>query len=335
MKYYLALFLLFLSFVSFGQNEKKIDSLREVLYNSKEQDSIEFYNKLFDIFFYEIPDSANYFLNKSIAFSKNNESKNLRDSYFRKIDFFLYKKNQDSLEFYESNLSKLVDSINNKTSFNILLLARSKITIEQNKLDLSNNNLEILLKKINSNVDWTVLSEIYYLKALIYYKQKDDARSLQYFNKVDSLHLLNKSLSKDLVYMNIYRSNISRMTFTEEGVKRAGEYLDEALKISRRIKLTRLENVVYSRFADQYGMIGDYDNSIKNINLAIPYFISVNDLETVSKLLWTKSSVYTMRKEFSKAEDVFKQRLNIIENTGNKAELASIYLNFAGFYIKD
>ena len=146
MKYFLVPFLFFMSCFAFGQNRQKIDSLIKSLNTEKTIDSAYYNNQLFDIYFYEIPDSANYYLDKAIKHSQGNKSKNTIKSYFKKIDYFFYKINTDSLHFFSKQLSSLIDSVADKSSYRKLLLAKSKIAINENKFEQSDSILENLLK---------------------------------------------------------------------------------------------------------------------------------------------------------------------------------------------
>ena len=107
-----------------------------------------------------------------------------------------------------------------------LILGFIFITISVYPQQIKNlDSLDAVIAKFTRTNDWKSLIESYSAKGDYYFLDKDYAESLPFFLKVDSISKAHNNINKTSIYVLLNRAEISRVTFTHEGVDEDGRLM--------------------------------------------------------------------------------------------------------------
>ncbi len=81
----------------------------------------------------------------------------------------------------------------------------------------------------------SLLAASYKRQAFVNYFQANDAEALNIIYKIDSISKKQEGLESIIIDTKIYRSNISKFTFTKEGISDAKKYLIEGIELAKKI----------------------------------------------------------------------------------------------------
>ncbi|MFK5983147.1 MAG: response regulator [Flavobacteriaceae bacterium] len=189
--------------------------------------------------------------------------------------------------------------------------------------------------------DQGLLSKSYLQEGIINFKQKKDDQAILYFNKIDSLYAQNNTLYDSYFMSKIYRSEVSKFTFTLEGVLQAKTYILEALDLAKSKKDNKLINQAIYRLAEWHGFMSQEEFPIKHLDSArnyiyqvLPYYQSKKDYKNLSKLYYTMASIEMELKNYSKATDYYNKRLQLIKKTKDSILIGEAYYSFGTLYRK-
>lgn len=189
------------------------------------------------------------------------------------------------------------------------------------------------------------LARSHYLLGEHYYKDKKDNLANEEFKICDSILNKIKITNQYLVKSKMYQSQISKFTYTENGLKIAKDYLDEMLILSNKLndkKLIALSNVYIGHW---YATLADVENEKLNLEKAhkyyqkaYDYYIEQNLIKDISKVLWSISSIDMRQGKINEAENKLLKRINLVKQANDSVELANAYTTIGGLhysYTKD
>jgi len=241
---------------------------------------------------------------------------------------------------FGQNQSK-IDSLNvlfNASKTNkekaVVALSLSKIHTISDK----NLSVEYALKSLNyiaNTANYALLEEIYIQLAELYYYQKKDNLAILYLNKIDSLYAKDNVLNEASFMAKIYRSEISKFTFTMEGVMQAKKYILEAQNLAKKHHNTEFINEAKYHLAEWHGFLSQEVAPKENLDTAkmyiheiIPYFKSKNNYTFLSKAYNTLASVEIASKNYKAARHYYNERLQHIKKTGDTISIGEAYYSF-------
>ncbi|TVZ52179.1 response regulator [Dokdonia sp. Hel_I_53] len=182
--------------------------------------------------------------------------------------------------------------------------------------------------------DTPLLIQTYYIKGQTLYNSNRYGDSQSYFLKVDSLAKKHNLLNETVVRAILARSEISRTTFTHEGVNKASELQEEALLLAKQLNNDGLKYDIYVRLADMNGLKGNMAEVKKYLDLTFPYYKSKNNIKLLHRLYFTEVSYFYELNELEKAEESIINSINYFISQDAKEELASSYVRYGNYFRK-
>ncbi|MCF6348979.1 MAG: response regulator [Flavobacteriaceae bacterium] len=329
MKYFFLYFLFFLSFVCFGQNQKKIDSLKaEVKKNTNNEVKFELLSEIFNNYLFLNLDSAAVYKDKIIKLFHKDKNR-LINVYGLSSKYFYYKSDLDSaLYFTKKALSIAVELNDNKLKAD-LYRKLAILSSREHKYDDAEHFGELALKTAILTNDWHLIASSNIMLGNQYYKKTDFDLALKYYLKADSLYTLNNE--EDRFLANSY-DNISSI-YTDIKDKRAIYYIEKSKKIYQN--LNDLEGINYNFLLKgmYYYAIKDYKNAIHNFETAIKFYEEYGETFRQSDLYSRLVSSYSAIGEFNKAEQVLKKVELLLKKSNEKGILIAMYLSGGQLYL--
>lgn len=192
----------------------------------------------------------------------------------------------------------------------------------------------ISINKSAEASQWELLAETYFTRGRIFYREKDFGQAQSYFVKVDSIATLKGILNTTIIRAVLARSEISRTTFTYDGVELASDLQEKALELAKQLKNEPLTYDIYMRLADMNGLKGNLPEVRKYLDLAFPYFKATNNHIKMNRLYFTETSYYYDLNDLINAEKTIQESIDYFLQKDAKPELASAYVTYGNFYRK-
>ncbi|MEO1051732.1 MAG: response regulator [Bacteroidota bacterium] len=231
------------------------------------------------------------------------------------------------------------------------LLKKSFLQLELAELhinkyrDKSDSIAQLALQYAQQSQDVKLLSEALSLLGYINYKDEKDHTALIYYHSLDSLLATNNIKNDLLLKSKMYQSQIAKFSFTEEGLERSKEHLEEMVAIAKEINSGHYESLAYLNLGAYYGLRFEVDGQEENLTIqdeyylkALDYFESVNDTVNIAKTYWSLGSSQRYVNDFKKGEQYLLKRLAILKGTKNLLDLGNAYHTLGGYnyqYIKN
>ena len=147
----------------------------------------------------------------------------------------------------------------------------------------------------------TFLADVYYMKGLIHYENREMGEAQPYFFKVDSLANHHGFLNETVVRAVMARSEISRITFTPHGVELGHDLQLQALELARKINSEKLISDLYLRLADMNELIENYPESKRYVDLAYNHYKNEDDVERMARVYLVYMNYYYAVDDYDKA----------------------------------
>ena len=260
----------------------------------------------------QTPDSGSVYLQKSYDFRR----RGIRDSalsYARKAMLYSNKTGDDSLRF------------------------RSVLQV----IGLTENPGEedSLTEKIHSiatkNNDRNLLKRLYFAKANNYFSSTNFDLAVEYYLKVDSLAKLQRKPDEIDVRSVYKRAQISKLTFSHDGIELAHDLSLEALKKARELGNEALAYRIKLLLSEILFLKDLPDEALKILKECENYFVRTKDYNLLSRVfllnaLYFKNEV----KDYKKTDSIFRYAIDFYKQTNYRKELADLYI-FYGDFLKD
>lgn len=198
---------------------------------------------------------------------------------------------------------------------------------------------EVLGENRSFLVSDSLKSAAYLRLAVAAYKEKKDSLALTFLNNIDSLYTQSKSIIAPLVLSKIYRSQISKFTFSIDGALQAKKYILEGQSLAEDIQDESLQNIMLYNLGEWHGFFSQAEFPEKHLDTAkmyfekvLPYFKNSGNLEYVSRVYFSLASVAVYNKNFDQAEKFYLQRLNTLIKTKDSIQISNALAALGGYY---
>ena len=331
MKHVVSIALLLLSLsVLWGQTEKEIDSLKQLLNgNINVEELVDVNEQLFVAYLYTSPDSADLYRKKIRAISsKSNyaDGKYLYQSLSGRYHFA--KSDIDSAFYHIEKASKIAEELQNKS---YLADCYKKIGVIYNirrNDSLSKKYAQLALFNAKQTEDWRTLSSIYILLGNQHFEIAEYPEALTYYLKLDSIYTSQNELDKSLAaaYTNI------GMIYSELRNPEAVPYIEKSIDIYRTLGLE--EGVHYGELAlgTHYDLLQENEKAIEHLLKAEEYYESYGDLRILGSIYGRLGETYLEINDFANAENYLLKAYGLPESSGRGVHKVTNQINLGDLY---
>jgi len=317
--------------LSFSQN-KVIDSLKIVLQNHKENDSIRVnllirlsyrYSKI-DIDKADEMAQKAYDLSKQLGFIRG-EAKSLTRLSYNQIK----KANLDEAEALAQNALKLCESINDNDCIISSYYKLGEIALYKTDFDKATEYyqkvLEDSIKKGDSLSQADVLNNL----GIISYSKGDFDKALSLYNEATNIRVKLGDEKSILSSLN----NIGIICLNQGKYTEALEAFNKLLKMHREDNNKRgIARISYNISAVYYEL-KQYEKTLDFMNEALTRYRDLKDQRQIAACLINIGAVYADLKEFTKALDFMTESLHISNEIDDAAELSAGHFQLGDLYL--
>ncbi|WP_157429262.1 hybrid sensor histidine kinase/response regulator transcription factor [Aequorivita sublithincola] len=180
----------------------------------------------------------------------------------------------------------------------------------------------------------TLLAAVYYMKGRTHFENRDMGEAQPYFLKVDSLANQYDFLNETIVKAVMARSEISRITFTHDGVEIGHDLQLQALELAKKINSEELINDLYLRLSDMNGLIENYPEAKRYVDLAFNYYIKEDNVERMARVYLTYMNYYYAVDDYDNAGKKLEEGIEYLSNKNNPEQLASMLTAYGTYFRK-
>ncbi|MBV1924053.1 MAG: response regulator [Flavobacteriaceae bacterium] len=246
----------------------------------------------------------------------------------------LYGQDQKKIDSLEAIINKSSSQLEKVNAF----IALSDMLIHKDKKESEENLLEAL-NLIKDKNQFKILTNLYHKLGVINYKKENDDVAMKYFIKSDSLSNIHNIINEDLVQTKFFQSQILKFTFTEKGIQKSKEYLDEMLDYTRILKDSMLINWGYQKMGGYYGVMSELKDKKKNLDSAMYYYVKAKDFfernnhyKELITTLWSVASMEEDMGNFKEAKKYQDQRISTLKYINDSPEKGIVYKSVGDFY---
>ncbi|SFZ92796.1 DNA-binding transcriptional regulator, CsgD family [Flaviramulus basaltis] len=320
------LFLFFISFNFFSQDDKKLDSL--ILAYHKLAYSVEKINTAEKIYIYQRErnsESAQYYLHECLKLSKELNLKNEEAKALKNLgNYYVHYHNLDSLRYYFNQSEYEYGILKNKTQlFKVLQAWNRAENLEGNfevALQLSNKALKTAEELQNG----LMLSDAHQQKSTIYLDKGD------YKNAINQLINASKALdtlkSKKPLKLAIINVGIGRTETLRDNYKEAIPYITKGIKTFENLNHNKWLAISYMELGNTYYDLKDYTNALLIYKKGLKISETMNWNNFIAPYTSNIGAIYLEEKEFDKALKYFFKS-NEISSKHGSINNQIIYLN--------
>ncbi|MDC7999663.1 response regulator [Aequorivita todarodis] len=179
-----------------------------------------------------------------------------------------------------------------------------------------------------------LLAEVYYMKGRTLYENKEMGQAQPYFFKVDSLANKHGFLNETIVKALMARSEISRITFTHEGVEQGHDLQMQALELAKKLNSEELINDLYLRLADMNGLIENYPKAKEYADLAFNYYKKEDNVERMARVYLVYMNYYYAVDDYTSAGKKLEEGIEYLSRKDNPEQLASMLTAYGTYFRK-
>lgn len=180
-----------------------------------------------------------------------------------------------------------------------------------------------------------LLAQFYYTQGRVYFENREMGEAQPYFLKADSVANQYNFLNETIVRAVMARSEISRITFTPEGVEMGHSLQLHALELAKKINSEELINDLYLRLADMNILINKPAEAIRFLDLAFQYYKGRNDrVERMARAYLVYMNYYYAVKDYDNAGKKLEEGIEYLSNKDNPDQLASLLTSYGSFFRK-
>ena len=213
-------------------------------------------------------------------------------------------------------------------TFFLLLMCLKSFGQDQQKMD----SLNVVIDEYSRTVDWKQLIEAYFEKGKLYHSERNYEAAVKQFLRVDSIAKLQNYLDENTVMALLHRANISRSTYTYDGMESADILGEEALSDAKKLDNETLIYAVYKDLAYIKNLIDNHAEAKKMLDLAFQYYLKKEDHKSISWLYGSYGSHYNDVDSLKKSEAVHKEHVQYFRTHNDSIELAISLSALGDFY---
>ena len=194
------------------------------------------------------------------------------------------------------------------------------------------DSLDHLIKESIENNSWETSITLLYKLGKLYNSEKNYEEAQQQFLKVDSIAKKYNYLNESTVLANIERAEISKSTFSYDGVETANTLLEQALVDAKKLNIESLIYKVYRDLAYIKFLIDDTDTCRLYLDNITPYYLSKEDTRSVSRIYAIYDMYYIKVDSLKKSEEYNLKRIDYLRKHNDSIELAKSISSLGDFY---
>lgn len=343
-KYLFIALILLLSFSATSQNQKKIDSLLQVLETLPEnEEKASTLEKIASSYLHNSEKSGEYYqrlltLSEKIGYSEGvaRGTYNLGSYHLSLGDY------NKALSYYEKFTNrKNIDPYDKATGKQAIAIIYERLAKYDEALDKINENIDMLNSEVSSN----------YLLLNAYSLKNDILLDKGYYNLALKTTLLAEKLVEDLKKKEYYVEDpeykeavdlkmvpiLIRIAYIEYILGKHKEALEHRLEAYELIKNKGNkyeEGDIFRAIGDSYCQTGEYKKSEEYYLKAIDLFRSIKNEVQEASLLSGIALTYLNRKQYNKALQYNKKALTLAEQNESKSILLSTLNDIGATYIE-
>lgn len=264
----------------------------------------------------------------SLSFSQDQSDIDHGLAFLKKSESFYQKSEYDSAYFYAKSGFELFNKIKNDSLINKATL---KLVAVTDSIEEQNFYFDLLVGNSQKTKNWRLLADAYYTKGRTYFVDKESAMALPYYLKVDSISQRHNLKNETLVLSILDRADISRITFTHDGIEKAGSLMYKALELAKEIKSEELMFLSYYYLADLEGLKGNLDDAKRYLDLSFDYYLKKDDTKKVGQIYGTYVNYYNATDQLDKSEQANKDRIAYLRTKTDTLRLANALVSYGNF----
>jgi two-component sensor histidine kinase len=328
----LILLVFFLSFISYAQKTKDIDSLYTLVSQTKSDSIKSFLFKKISRKYAPLSfDSAYYYGKKALNFAYKSKSSNqVIDAYSVIGLAFDYQSEIDSTLFWYNGALKFAKQKNNTKQLIKIYNHIGVAYFFDTKYDLSLENYLHSLdysKQINDSVG---IARCYNNIGLIHEKQKNYEEAIRF--NLQSLAIKENFKSKASLIHPL--TNLSNIYIIKNDFINGKKYMLRMLRITQELKDTTLMAVAYSNLAKIHAINHQLKKSGVYLQKTLDIMGRVSDKFEYSQLLFDLGGTFEKTGDFNKAEKSYLEAISISEKLRKRELLEKAYKELSNLYRK-
>ena len=269
-----------------------------------------------------------------ISFGQDQEQHKTYLDLQKKSDSFYQKQVYDSAYHYAKvNFDRLKNSSHDTLLINALIQL-VKITDHINKEEQNQHFQEAQRRAIVID-NKKKLVQIYYTQGEKHYEKQEYIMAIPFFLKIDSISKNFDIKNPTTIDAILRRAEISKLSYTYETTNLAQSLLFEALAIAKEINAVESEHLTYIQLADINQMTREFDDAIKYIDLALPYFKKQGNNVKVARTLLMKSAYYLGLDSLNRAEETYLDMISSLSVQDPILERAKAIYYYGNFLRDD
>jgi len=182
--------------------------------------------------------------------------------------------------------------------------------------------------------NWKLLAATYYKKGKTAYDNREMGKAQPFYLRVDSLSEKYNFVNNITIKAILDRSEISRITFTHEGVEKAAQLQKDALKLSKKIKSQELIHDVYLRMADMNGLMDNLPDAKKYTDSAFAYYKNADSPSKLTRVYQTYMNYYYAINDNERARETIENSISYLEKKEEPLLLARMTTTYGNFFRK-
>ena len=316
-------------FVSFAGSE--IDSLEQVLANSKGDDRFELLITLSKKYWYSNPDKSIEYCNEALSIAEAEDDKEKIARAYNRIGngYYFKSENEKAISYYEKSLElsdrigyyKGVARASNNMGLIYQMLGDFEKGIEYYYISLKNEN------KIGDKFG---IANSYNNLANVYYRLNDFDKALELYLK--NLEVYNELNAKPGI-LSCY-TNIGSVYSEKEQFDKAEEYLLKAYELSVELDNLNLQAANINNLGKVYYRKKEYRKALDFYYRALKIVEKMDDKWSYANTLHNIGLVYMEQGRLSSAYNSFRKALTVSKKYGLKTLTMRLYEDISRFYEK-
>jgi len=316
-------------FVSFAGSE--IDSLEQVLANSKGDDRFELLITLSKKYWYSNPDKSIEYCNEALSIAEAEDDKEKIARAYNRIGngYYFKSENEKAISYYEKSLElsdrigyyKGVARASNNMGLIYQMLGDFEKGIEYYYISLKNEN------KIGDKFG---IANSYNNLANVYYRLNDFDKALELYLK--NLEVYNELNAKPGI-LSCY-TNIGSVYSEKEQFDKAEEYLLKAYELSVELDNLNLQAANINNLGKVYYRKKEYRKALDFYYRALKIVEKMDDKWSYANTLHNIGLVYMEQGRLSSAYNSFRKALTVSKKYGLKTLTMRLYEDISRYYEK-
>lgn len=328
--FFLALFCLHAPLSSWGQKNKRVDSLLNLISVQKDTALVSTYNELFMAQFVKTPDVAKPYLDTALIKAKRLNNKRIDAKLILSTAIYHDRVSDYSKaeELYKEAMDQFIE-LDDQKNLRVVHNYLGAVLLFSGQLEES---LQYFLKslKISEKLDLRDMQKLNSLGniAAVYFKMENYESSLEYYHKTLNLGIENK-LDIKVAQIRLYIGTI----YSKRNEKaKALDYFLKSLEYFEKNKVYQFLPNAYNNLGNYYAKLDSFEKAENYFNKALAVAEESEQLNDLPFVLKSLGEIKLKRKNYNGALKNLLRSLSISESTGLTETFAKTYSLIAKTY---